>query len=159
MWRRGLHARGGIHKPERPFKSQPAGECGSAQARPSKMLSIRRFRKELLGKDCTTKEIQSAEVDVLPMCGSASTAVNTLAIPRGSERGHSVGARCFCDAHRHREELDAGALASGVRERFRVSLHGAGCIGEKAHSRPTMLQPHLGRAEISTRILRMTKRF
>src|SRR6266404_417250 len=45
MWRRGLHAKGGIHKPERPSRSQPARQCGSTQARQSKMLSIHRLRK------------------------------------------------------------------------------------------------------------------
>jgi hypothetical protein len=41
MWQRGRHARGGIHEPERASKSQPARQCGSTQARPSKMPSIR----------------------------------------------------------------------------------------------------------------------
>src|ERR1700720_3944420 len=40
MWRRGPHARGGIDKPERPSRSQPARQCGSTQARPSKMPSV-----------------------------------------------------------------------------------------------------------------------
>ena len=39
--------RGGIHKPERPSKSQPARQCGSTQARPSRMHSIRRPRRQL----------------------------------------------------------------------------------------------------------------
>jgi hypothetical protein len=50
MWRRGPHARGGIHKPERPSRSQPARQCGSTQARPSKMPSIRRLRRRLPGR-------------------------------------------------------------------------------------------------------------
>ena len=50
MWRRGLHARGGIRKPARPSKSQPAKQCGSTQARPSKMPSIRRPRRGLPGR-------------------------------------------------------------------------------------------------------------
>jgi hypothetical protein len=49
MWRRGPHARGGIRKPERPSRSQPARRCGSTQARPSKMPSIRRLQRRLLG--------------------------------------------------------------------------------------------------------------
>jgi hypothetical protein len=49
-WRRGLHARGEIHKPERPSKSQPARQCGSTQARPSKMSSIRQLRRRLPGR-------------------------------------------------------------------------------------------------------------
>ena len=44
-------ARGGeIHKPERPSKSQPARQCGSTQARPSKMSSIRQLRRGLPGR-------------------------------------------------------------------------------------------------------------
>src|SRR5580692_2990479 len=50
MWRRGLHARGGIRKPARPSKSQPAKQCGSTQPRPSKMPSIRRLRRGLPGR-------------------------------------------------------------------------------------------------------------
>jgi hypothetical protein len=50
MWRRGPHVRGGIHKRERPSKSQPARQCGSTQARPSKMPSIRRLRRHPPGR-------------------------------------------------------------------------------------------------------------
>ena len=50
MWRRGLHARGGIHKAERPSKSRPARQYGSAQARPSRTRSIRRLQSRLPGR-------------------------------------------------------------------------------------------------------------
>src|ERR1700731_4843909 len=43
-------AREGFHKPERPSKSQPARQCGSTQARPSKMSSIRQLRRGLPGR-------------------------------------------------------------------------------------------------------------
>ena len=49
MWRRGPHARDGIHKPEKPSKSQPARQCGSTQARLSKMPSIRLLERGLPG--------------------------------------------------------------------------------------------------------------
>src|SRR6516225_11619570 len=42
MFRHGLHAMGGIHKAERPSKSQPAKQCGFTPAKPSRMLSIHR---------------------------------------------------------------------------------------------------------------------
>src|SRR5215472_338911 len=42
MFRHGLHAMGGIHKAERPSKSQPAKQCGFTPAKPSRMFSIRR---------------------------------------------------------------------------------------------------------------------
>src|SRR5580692_5997133 len=50
MWRRAPHARGGIHKPERASKSQPARQCDSTQVRPAKMPSIRRLRRGLAGR-------------------------------------------------------------------------------------------------------------
>src|SRR5438105_2429565 len=62
MWRRGLHVEGGIHKPERPSRSQPARQCGSTQARPSKMLSIHRLRKGPPGGNRNHQGI--------PRCGS-----------------------------------------------------------------------------------------
>jgi hypothetical protein len=39
MWRHGLRATGGIHKPGRVLKFRPARLCGSTQGRPSKMPS------------------------------------------------------------------------------------------------------------------------
>src|SRR5262249_5742510 len=42
MSRHGLHAMGGIHKAERPSKSQPAKQCGFTPAKPSRMFSTRR---------------------------------------------------------------------------------------------------------------------
>jgi hypothetical protein len=42
MWHPGRHARGGIRKAARPSKSRPVRQCGSTQARPLKMPSIRR---------------------------------------------------------------------------------------------------------------------
>ena len=50
MWRRGLHAKGGIHGPERRFRSPLARLCDSTQARPSKMPSIHRHRRGLPGR-------------------------------------------------------------------------------------------------------------
>ena len=50
MWRRGLHAKGGIHEPERRSRSPPARLCDSTQARPSKMPSIHRRRRGLPGR-------------------------------------------------------------------------------------------------------------
>jgi hypothetical protein len=64
---RGPHARGGIHKPERPSRSQPARQCGSTLARPSKMPSIRRLRRRLLGRSLHHQRNPRAEVNVLSM--------------------------------------------------------------------------------------------
>ena len=87
MWRRGLHAKGGIHKLARPSKSQPARQCSSAQARPSKMPSIRRLRRGPRGRRLHHQRN--------PRCGSKRPIdlwerwdrANTLAIPRGASSG------------------------------------------------------------------------
>src|SRR5262245_33402284 len=64
MWRRGRHAKGGIHKPERPSRSQPARQCDSTQARPSKIPSQSTDSEDgSPEEDCTTKEIREAEVN------------------------------------------------------------------------------------------------
>jgi hypothetical protein len=97
MWRRGPRARGGIHKPEKPSRSQPARPCGSTQARPSKMPSIRRLRRRLPGR--------SLHHQRNPRCGSkrpldvrrAGTATSSLAISRDASSGISRlagAARC-----------------------------------------------------------------
>jgi len=55
---------------EGPLKSQPARQCASTQARPSKMPSIRRFGRGSPEEVCRTKEIRGAEVGVLIVASS-----------------------------------------------------------------------------------------
>ena len=81
MWRRGPHARGGIHEPERASRSQPARQCDSTQARPSKMPSIRRLRRRPPGR--------SLHHQRNPRCGSK----RPLAMREGRDRGKCFGRR------------------------------------------------------------------
>jgi hypothetical protein len=89
MWRRDLHARGGIHKPERPSTSQQQGSAvprrQGRQGRPQSADCEGSSPEE----GCTTKEIRGAEIKVLSMCGSARTAASALAIPCGASSGIS----------------------------------------------------------------------
>ncbi len=71
--------KGGIHKPERPSRSQPARQCGSTPARPSKMPSIRRLRRRLLGR--------SLHHQRNPQCGSK----RPLDVREGRDRGNFFG--------------------------------------------------------------------
>jgi nucleoid DNA-binding protein len=66
-------------QPERPSRSQPARQCGSTPARPSKMPSIRRLRRRLLGR--------SLHHQRNPRCGSK----RPLDVWEGRDRGKFFG--------------------------------------------------------------------
>src|SRR5215831_11714291 len=101
MFRYGLHAMGGIHKAERPLKSQPAKQCGFTPAKPSRMFSTRRrvrFARNLLRQRD-------------PQCGSKAAA--TVAADReGSEIEPDVQ-RSPARATRAKLATQAAAAACG----------------------------------------------
>src|SRR5262249_48573304 len=65
--RRGLHAKGGIHKPERRSRSPPARLCDSTQQGRQRCSQSTDAEKGSPEEDFSTKEIRAAEVNFLSM--------------------------------------------------------------------------------------------